>query len=160
MQKINFRTVLLIGSILVLATGCVSNKKHNREIGVLQSQVNTLASEVSRLDTEVQAQSSKHGIMEAFAPKKPQLAPAVSESYTASAMYKTPSGFELPGADIQRALKTAGYYDGEVDGKIGPKTRDAIRAFQKDNNMKADGVCGRKTWDLLKTHLASSSAIK
>ncbi len=160
MEKGNARAILLIGSIVLLASGCVSNKRHNHEIGLLQSQVNTLGSEVSRLDAQVQAEEAakSHGIMGAFAPKKETQPP--KEDYSASATYRTPSGFELPGADIQRALKSAGYYDGEVDGKIGPKTRDALRAFQKDNSLKPDGVCGKKTWDLLKSHLASSSAIK
>ena len=156
MEKMNLRSMLLVAGIVVLATGCVSNKRHNREVGALQAQVNTLAADVSRLDA--QNESKSHGIMDVFTPKKST--PAPSEESSAATIYRTPSGFELPAADIQRALKSAGYFNGEVDGKIGPKTRDAIRAFQRDNSMKPDGVCGKKTWELLKTHLATSSAIK
>ena len=54
---------------------------------------------------------------------------------------------------VQLALKNAGYYQGTVDGKVGAKTKKAISAFQKDNNLKADGVVGRQTWAALKTHL-------
>jgi murein L,D-transpeptidase YcbB/YkuD len=54
---------------------------------------------------------------------------------------------------VQVALKNAGYYKGEVDGKIGKETRSAISRFQTDRGLKADGVIGRKTWDELKTHL-------
>jgi peptidoglycan hydrolase-like protein with peptidoglycan-binding domain len=36
---------------------------------------------------------------------------------------------------IQQALKDKGFDPGPVDGKAGPKTRDAIRAFQKANNL-------------------------
>ena len=58
------------------------------------------------------------------------------------------------GADqVQLALKNAGYYEGTVDGKVGTKTKKAISAFQKDNNLKADGVVGRQTWSALKSHL-------
>lgn len=36
---------------------------------------------------------------------------------------------EMPPLDqVQRALRWAGVYDGEIDGKTGPRTRDAIRA--------------------------------
>lgn len=36
---------------------------------------------------------------------------------------------EMPPLDqVQRALRWAGVYDGEIDGKDGPRTRDAIRA--------------------------------
>lgn len=50
---------------------------------------------------------------------------------------------------IQQALKNAGFYKGEIDGKIGPKTKVAIRAFQKSKGLVVDGVVGQKTWDEL-----------
>lgn len=55
----------------------------------------------------------------------------------------------VPVKDIQTALKNAGYYTGNIDGKIGPKTDSAIKTFQKDNGLKVDGVVGQKTWNLL-----------
>ena len=54
---------------------------------------------------------------------------------------------------IQTALKNAGYYQGMVDGKMGKKTRKAIREFQKANNLHADGKVGKNTWMLLKEYL-------
>jgi peptidoglycan hydrolase-like protein with peptidoglycan-binding domain len=36
---------------------------------------------------------------------------------------------------VQQALKDKGVYSGKIDGKMGPSTRDAIRAFQKANNL-------------------------
>ena len=55
--------------------------------------------------------------------------------------------------EIQQALKNAGIYDGEVDGKIGPRSKRAIEEFQTQNNLKADGKVGAKTWQKLKEHL-------
>ena len=55
--------------------------------------------------------------------------------------------------EIQQALQSAGYYKGALDGKVGPNTRAAIKAFQADNGLSADGVCGRKTWAQLKSYL-------
>ncbi len=52
--------------------------------------------------------------------------------------------------DIQISLKNAGYYDGEVDGKFGPKTKTAIEAFQDANNLVADGKVGVNTWTKMK----------
>ena len=49
-------------------------------------------------------------------------------------------------SDIQKALKDAGYYTGNVDGKIGAKTRKAIKEFQSANGLNPDGVVGKKTW--------------
>ncbi|MFC1709645.1 peptidoglycan-binding protein [Candidatus Omnitrophota bacterium] len=54
--------------------------------------------------------------------------------------------------DIQAALKNAGFYTGSIDGKIGPKTREAIMEFQKDSYLKVDGVVGRNTWEILSEH--------
>ena len=67
--------------------------------------------------------------------------------------YRTPSGFELPAIDIQKALKNAGYYAGDVDGQIGPDSREAVRNFQRDNGLSIDGVCGRQTWNKLRTYV-------
>lgn len=57
--------------------------------------------------------------------------------------------------DIQTALKNAGFYNDEIDGKIGTKTRQAIMEFQEQNGLKVDGVVGKNTWDLLSRFLAS-----
>ena len=54
---------------------------------------------------------------------------------------------------IQTALKNAGYYQGAVDGKMGKKTRRAIRGFQKANNLPVDGRVGKNTWEVLKVYL-------
>lgn len=42
--------------------------------------------------------------------------------------------------DIQEALIALGYEIGEIDGSIGPKTRGAIRTFQKAQGASADGL--------------------
>ncbi len=55
--------------------------------------------------------------------------------------------------EIQIALKNAGFYKGVIDGIIGPKTKRAIREFQKANGLKADGLVGPKTWPILERYL-------
>jgi peptidoglycan hydrolase-like protein with peptidoglycan-binding domain len=54
---------------------------------------------------------------------------------------------------IQTALKKAGFYGGEVDGKVGPKTKDAVKEFQKANGLKVDGKVGAQTWSKLQKYL-------
>jgi peptidoglycan hydrolase-like protein with peptidoglycan-binding domain len=54
---------------------------------------------------------------------------------------------------IQIALKRAGFYRGEVDGKFGSQTKRAIIAFQKLRGLKPDGVVGPKTWEELEKYL-------
>jgi N-acetyl-anhydromuramyl-L-alanine amidase AmpD len=48
-------------------------------------------------------------------------------------------------AEIQRALLARGYDPGPVDGDLGPKTRAAVKAFQKDHGLKVDGIVGPVT---------------
>jgi peptidoglycan hydrolase-like protein with peptidoglycan-binding domain len=56
---------------------------------------------------------------------------------------------------IQKALKNLGLYEGSVDGKLGPKTKMAIKEFQSQNNLRTDGKVGPKTWAVLKNSLMS-----
>ncbi len=57
--------------------------------------------------------------------------------------------------DIQKALKNAGFPVSAIDGKMGPKTKKAIKNFQKANELTADGVVGVKTWEKLKPYINS-----
>ena len=50
---------------------------------------------------------------------------------------------------LQQALKDKGFYDGPVDGNIGPKTDAAVKAFKIANNLNADSVVGPKVKKLL-----------
>lgn len=43
-------------------------------------------------------------------------------------------------AAVQRRLARGGYYHGSIDGVIGPGTRAAIRAFERNNGLPVDGV--------------------
>jgi hypothetical protein len=52
-------------------------------------------------------------------------------------------------ADVQAALQDMGYYKGEVDGLIGPLTREALTAYQTDQGMVATAVIDEPTLDAL-----------
>ena len=48
--------------------------------------------------------------------------------------------------NLQYTLYELGYYDGSIDGKYGPTTADAVRAFQIQNKLSpVDGVAGSAT---------------
>ncbi len=47
--------------------------------------------------------------------------------------------------DLQEKLTLLGYEPGPIDGRYGPKTRAAVRAFQGDSNITVDGIVGRQT---------------
>jgi hypothetical protein len=47
--------------------------------------------------------------------------------------------------DLQRALKSAGFDPGPIDGRMGPRTDYAIRRFQAANGLQVDGAAGPRT---------------
>jgi len=57
--------------------------------------------------------------------------------------------YKPSGIEIQTALKNAGFYTANIDGKIGPKSKKAIEDFQKANGLKVDGKVGPQTWEAL-----------
>ena len=48
-------------------------------------------------------------------------------------------------ADVQGTLQEMGYYQGEVDGLLGPLTREALAAYQNDNGLYATEVIDEPT---------------
>ena len=59
---------------------------------------------------------------------------------------------------IQTALKNKGYYTGSVDGIFGKLTTAAVKKFQSDNGLTADGVVGSATMKKLGVDLSVSSS--
>jgi len=53
---------------------------------------------------------------------------------------------------IQLSLKKAGFYKGEINGKMGTRTKLAIKEFQKAKKLNPDGVVGPKTWEALERY--------
>ena len=52
-------------------------------------------------------------------------------------------------ADVQAALQEMGYYQGEVDGLLGPLTRQALTAYQADNGLYTTATIDEPTLDSL-----------
>ena len=52
-------------------------------------------------------------------------------------------------ANVQAALQEQGYYDGEVDGVLGPLTRAAIARYQQDHGLYATSAIDEPTLESL-----------
>jgi|ERR1035441_595665 hypothetical protein len=50
---------------------------------------------------------------------------------------------------VQRALKDKGYDPGPIDGHAGPKTQEALRAFQAEQKMPQTGKMNKATLEKL-----------
>jgi peptidoglycan hydrolase-like protein with peptidoglycan-binding domain len=58
-------------------------------------------------------------------------------------------------AELQAALKAAGFYSGPVDGVYGPATVDAVKALQEKAGLPQTGVVDRATAGVLYSELAA-----
>jgi len=52
--------------------------------------------------------------------------------------------------ELQYLLDEIGYNPGPIDGKMGYRTRAAVKVFQKKYNLKTSGYVDKKTWKKLK----------
>lgn len=52
---------------------------------------------------------------------------------------------------LQQALAELGYLSGAADGNFGTGTQNAVKQFQEDNDLAADGIAGKMTLELLYT---------
>ena len=68
---------------------------------------------------------------------------SASSSATSNTLKQGSSGTDV--RNLQYALYELGYYDGAIDGDYDKTTADAVRAFQVNNGLTADGVAGSKT---------------
>ena len=56
--------------------------------------------------------------------------------------------------NLQQDLTTLGYYWAEITGNFGAKTETAVRRFQEENGLTADGVAGTKTLNAIAAAVA------
>jgi hypothetical protein len=62
---------------------------------------------------------------------------------------------ELEG--VQKALAKLGFDPGTIDGKDGPNTQNAVRAFQAHASIGIDGIVGPETRQALASELERES---
>jgi len=58
-------------------------------------------------------------------------------------------------SDIQSALAREGYYDGAIDGQMGPATRRALRRYQSSHGLEATGTINRSLIEALQLRQAT-----
>ena len=59
---------------------------------------------------------------------------------------------------VQQALEDKGHHPGSVDGRMGPKTQQALRDFQKTQGMQATGHLDTKTMQSLGVEVSTTSS--
>ena len=142
--------LILILLFVGVVSGCATTRQKSTteqlqiKIAELENQVSERDDEITDLQDELdsyQRESKRRDMVEEDVSTKLSKKDAETIRVDASA------------GQVQIALKKAGYYNGAIDSKLGSGTKKAIKQFQQDHDLKADGVIGRQTWDKLKTYL-------
>lgn len=137
---------LMLFIFLISVTGCATaSKRKDLEIQGLKNQLSVLEAQIQTKDEEI---SDLRDSLAKAREQRTELTNAAGRKKVIGEIKSRPSVKQ-----VQVALQNAGYSPGSIDGRTGRQTRDAIRAFQRANNLKSDGRVGKKTWDLLKEYL-------
>ncbi|MFH1269629.1 MAG: peptidoglycan-binding domain-containing protein [Candidatus Omnitrophota bacterium] len=127
-------------------SGCATARKQkDLEMQGLRNQVSALEAQVQEKDLEIM--NLRDSLMKSIE-EKAGLAKQEKKKKVISEVKSRPTTKQ-----IQIALENAGYNPGAMDGRMGRKTKEAIKAFQRANNLPADGKVGKMTWRLLKEYL-------
>ena len=145
--------MLVLLLLVTVVSGCATVRSNRAQKVDPKVRVTQLEEELRQKDVEIVA-------------LKDEMAQGASTSYPTSS-YPEHGNYSSRGSSsivssslssvsvksIQKALKNAGFYAGSIDGQAGPKTKDAVQAFQRARGLRADGVVGKKTWAALSRYL-------
>ena len=90
--------------------------------------------------------------------------PTPTPAPTPAPTYKVPSKTVESGSEgteaktVQRRLRDLGYYTGRIDGEFGRGSVDALKRFQEENGLKADGKAGKSTYKILFSEKAKAAS--
>jgi hypothetical protein len=146
MRRYGFIIFTLV--LVISLCGCAKKKEALEELQQPMS-----PEDLNRLKTETQSATLTN------APQTAPVATVVSGSETKLEPLPPSGPFKPAAREIQTALKNAGYYDGAIDGKIGPRSQRAIEEFQKANALEVDGKVGPKTWAVLSQYLNQAAPV-
>lgn len=130
--------IFLVVFLVVLLSGCATTRKtQDSHAQQLLNRINYLEAELQRKNEEISSLEGELGELKGSDIRKT----------------KDSGTLRLSLRQVQTALKNAGFYKGKIDGKTGPRTKEAIKEFQKANGLKPDGIVGRRTVEKLNKYL-------
>jgi len=126
--------------VLLMASGCATMSKGAKtENENLKIQIQNLEAQLQQKNAEIDS-------------LRQSLSRTTEEKYTQARSRQTVTG-QPTVKQIQTALKNAGFDPGSTDGQMGRKTLQAVRDFQKANDLSVDGKVGKRTWAVLSLYL-------
>jgi peptidoglycan hydrolase-like protein with peptidoglycan-binding domain len=132
----------LVAGIVLLAGCATSSSVRGKETDAVKARLDSLETQVAVLNQRVEEVAINQSVVSV-------------PSGASVGLVRPARSFKarLTTRQIQKALASAGYYKGSVDGKEGPQTKKAVKAFQQARGLKADGVVGSATSAALSEYL-------
>ena len=143
--------LLMVASVALL-TGCATTNRgsqlntqelHGRVLH-LENLAEQRDQELAQLREELESERQARHVLEQRLGGKAAAAPSSAGGMTVR--------------EVQQALKQAGFDPGPIDGKMGRKTRAALRDFQQAQGLAADGRIGPHTLAKLKPYMTPPTA--
>lgn len=153
------QVVRVVGSavMVTLLSGCASMGA-GKQVKHLESQVSLLDERVTQLERMSTREPSAAALPEGEMFGTESTAVSRSAPRAAAPAPAKSAGLKPTTREIQQALKNAGFYQGKIDGKTGPMTREAVQEFQRINGLAPDGLVGKKTWAKLSAYADAALA--
>lgn len=143
---IRFSLLPILATFVI--SGCATTRPKRVDAQDPNAQINALQSELMAKDQQIQDLQYQLNNAQAPVPSTNFTSGSSSDS---SDKYNLLRVSGVSGMDVQKALRRAGFDPGPIDGRLGKKTRSAIKAFQKQQGLTADGIIGEKTWSSLRS---------
>ncbi len=164
MKRYGMAVFVFLGIVLV-AAGC--NKKSTDQASLASAPAgfdSMTTEELAQLPQAAATTPSQQAAVEVLpvetSPVTQSVPPQAASAAETAAPVSKQASQDNPerNKNIQTALKNAGLYNGNIDGKLGPASHRAIETFQKNNGLKVDGKVGPKTWTALEPYLNQPAA--
>ncbi len=148
MKQALIRFSLLPILTIFVVSGCATTRPKRVDAQDPNAQISALQNELMAKDQQIQDLQYQLNNAQAPVPSTNFTSGSSSDS---SDKYNLLRVSGVSGTDVQKALRRAGFDPGPIDGRLGKKTRSAIKAFQKREGLTADGIIGEKTWSALRS---------
>ncbi|MGH7198434.1 MAG: peptidoglycan-binding domain-containing protein [Candidatus Omnitrophota bacterium] len=147
MQNRFFLKSSLVFMSFIFAAGCATTKARRAEPSMDQNaQIAQLQTELAEKDRQIQEMQYQLESYKSSVKSAPNFSKSSGSNVSSSIRV---SGVSVE--DVQRALAAAGFDPGPADGRMGKKTKAAVKEFQRRSNLAADGIVGERTWSYLKS---------
>jgi len=151
---------------LTFLAGCATlpQKADESKIQSLKNRISLLEAEIVKKDTEIinltnvleKEKQEKERLLVTLNKQK-QTIKDLSEAVQEEIKKTRGKTYYKSVIKVQTALRNAGFDVGLIDGKMGPRTRKALKEFQEANGLPADGRLDKQTWELLKEYVESKN---